>query len=322
MPSSCLWRGRTVWSARSTSSARAPRSRRANERLRASPPPISPGPSRAERADGGGGKPELTRASLELLGEVLAAGADESETAEQVVRLAAEATGASAAAVWRVEADADPFFLAGHGIDARRAGRPDLTEDARRALREPAGGPEVKGGERMLTLPLGEPPLGGAAALLRPRTARRRAARTALALRSACVGRAQAHPPGRAPDRRAQALADAHRRRQPGDRAALARAHPRDGGGARRRAHVEQARRRVPARGRTAFGGGFPGPFRSAHRARGAVARAGARPPSQPGLSLHRGHGSRPEALRPRRPSWRRAASAAPSSSRSSSMRR
>jgi serine phosphatase RsbU (regulator of sigma subunit) len=116
------------------------------------------GAVRVERANGAGGKPELTPASLELLGEVLAAGADESETAEQVARLAAEATGASSGAVWRVEADADPSFLAGHEIDARRAGKPDLVQGARRVFREPTGGPEALGGGSTLTIPLGEPP--------------------------------------------------------------------------------------------------------------------------------------------------------------------
>ena len=53
---------------------------------------------------------------LELLGEALVAGADEAETAEQVVRLATLATGAVGAALWRVEADTPPSFLARHGF--------------------------------------------------------------------------------------------------------------------------------------------------------------------------------------------------------------
>src|SRR6185295_8368190 len=53
---------------------------------------------------------------LELLGEALVAGADEAETAEQVVRLATLATGAVGGALWRVEADAPPSFLARPGF--------------------------------------------------------------------------------------------------------------------------------------------------------------------------------------------------------------
>src|SRR5256885_9006679 len=68
------------------------------------------------RGNGGG---EGRGPSLELFGEVLAAGADETETAEHIVRLAADATGASGAALWRIEADAPPTFLAAHGLGGR-----------------------------------------------------------------------------------------------------------------------------------------------------------------------------------------------------------
>src|SRR5215210_2326808 len=67
---------------------------------------------------GGDGRLQLTQASLELLGEALAAGADEGETAEQVVRLAAEATHAGAL-LWRLEAEAAPSLLSFHGLGER-----------------------------------------------------------------------------------------------------------------------------------------------------------------------------------------------------------
>ena len=63
-------------------------------------------------ADGGADRAGL---SLELAGEALASGSDELELAEHVVRLVAGATGATRVALWRIEADARPVFLAAHG---------------------------------------------------------------------------------------------------------------------------------------------------------------------------------------------------------------
>jgi serine phosphatase RsbU (regulator of sigma subunit) len=114
---------------------------------------------RAERAERAGmdGRPELTQAALELLGEVLAAGADESETAEQVVRLAAEATDAPGAALWRIEADAPPSFLASHGFAGRLPDLAAAAESVRDALGGPHGEALEMGEWRVVTLPLGEP---------------------------------------------------------------------------------------------------------------------------------------------------------------------
>ena len=116
---------------------------------------------RVERAGRGGGDhgAELTQASLELLGESLAAGTDESETADQVVRLAAEATQAGGAALWRLEADAPPVFLAAHGLGRGPADLDKAAEGVRRALAERNGEPLVSGPWRVHTLPLGEPPV-------------------------------------------------------------------------------------------------------------------------------------------------------------------
>jgi serine phosphatase RsbU (regulator of sigma subunit) len=117
---------------------------------------------RLEREPGEGAR-EADASSLEILGEALAAGADETETAEQVVRLAAEATGAAGAALWRIEADAPPTFLAAFGL-GRRTPRGEAVAQALAALQERSRGVFVRAAEgngaaRMATVPLGEPPV-------------------------------------------------------------------------------------------------------------------------------------------------------------------
>ena len=104
---------------------------------------------------------------LELLGEALVAGADEAETAEQVVRLAMLATGAAGADLWRVEADAPPSFLARHGLDGQRPGHDRAEEDVgaaladrQRALVTRRAGSGNGSRATVATLPLGEPPVG------------------------------------------------------------------------------------------------------------------------------------------------------------------
>jgi serine phosphatase RsbU (regulator of sigma subunit)/uncharacterized protein YigA (DUF484 family) len=119
---------------------------------------------RLDRETVGSGSREPGGSSLELFGDALAAGADETATAEQVVRLAAEATGAAAAALWRIESDAPPTFLASCGTSSP-ATSGEAVEQALAALQErprgvvasPAGN-----GNRQLTatLALGEPPVG------------------------------------------------------------------------------------------------------------------------------------------------------------------
>ena len=104
---------------------------------------------------------------LELLGEALVAGADEAETAEQVVRLAMLATGAVGAALWRVEADAPPSFLARHGFNGEAPDHSQGEEDVRAALADrqrafvsrPSSGGNGSGAS-VATIPLGEPPVG------------------------------------------------------------------------------------------------------------------------------------------------------------------
>jgi serine phosphatase RsbU (regulator of sigma subunit)/uncharacterized protein YigA (DUF484 family) len=104
------------------------------------------------------------RTSLQLFGEALAAGADETETAEHIVRLATEATGAAGAALWRIEPDAGPTFLADFGL-AGTGPRGEAVEEALAALEERPRGivartSEGPDGGHTATVPLGEPPVG------------------------------------------------------------------------------------------------------------------------------------------------------------------
>jgi serine phosphatase RsbU (regulator of sigma subunit) len=119
---------------------------------------------RLDRESSGNGSRAPGGSSLELFGEALAAGADETATAEQVVRLAAEATGAAAAALWRIEHDAPPTFLASCGTSSP-ATAGEAVEQALAALGErPHGVVAAPGGSgsgrRTATLALGEPPVG------------------------------------------------------------------------------------------------------------------------------------------------------------------
>jgi serine phosphatase RsbU (regulator of sigma subunit) len=121
---------------------------------------------RLEEALGGERRGNGRALPLELLGEALVAGADEAETAEQVVRLATLATGALGSALWRVEADTPPSFLARYGFNGDAPDHGEGAEDVaaaladkqravvtRRATRENGAGGTVA------TMPLGEPPV-------------------------------------------------------------------------------------------------------------------------------------------------------------------
>ena len=109
---------------------------------------------RIEKADLGERADERS-AVLELIGDALAAGADEAETAEQIVRLAVELTGATGAALWRVEADTPPSFLVEHGNGSIGPAE-SATEAVGRAARERRIALEGP----VATIPLGEPPVG------------------------------------------------------------------------------------------------------------------------------------------------------------------
>jgi serine phosphatase RsbU (regulator of sigma subunit)/uncharacterized protein YigA (DUF484 family) len=122
---------------------------------------------RLEGTGQGDGRPGREALPLELLGEALVAGADEAETAEQVVRLATLATGAAGAALWRIEADASPSFLARYGFNGDAPDHGEGEEDVQAALadrqrtlvRRRPWGSNGAGGS-IATIPLGEPPIG------------------------------------------------------------------------------------------------------------------------------------------------------------------
>ena len=100
----------------------------------------------------------LTEHALVLVGEALAAGADEAQTNAQVARLAAEAAGAEAAFLWRTS-EGDLILAAAHGTsDAAEAA---VLSAARIAL---DSGEFIQheriGGASIASVRLGEPPFG------------------------------------------------------------------------------------------------------------------------------------------------------------------
>jgi serine phosphatase RsbU (regulator of sigma subunit) len=105
-----------------------------------------------------------TEAVLTLAGDALAAGADESRTADQVTRLAVEATGARAGLLWRRPEEDRPLELVASFGDA---GAATASSAAEQALRERAA---VVVGEDGLsaTLQLGQPPVGALQLLFDP----------------------------------------------------------------------------------------------------------------------------------------------------------
>jgi serine phosphatase RsbU (regulator of sigma subunit) len=109
------------------------------------------------------GQARLTSGQLELLGESLAAGADEQEAAQQIVRVAAEAAGAAGATLWRLDGEGTPLLVASHGFGAAAPDLVEAAESVRRSLAGGKPGPVRSGSWLLYTLPLGEP----AAAALR-----------------------------------------------------------------------------------------------------------------------------------------------------------
>jgi serine phosphatase RsbU (regulator of sigma subunit) len=109
-------------------------------------------------ARGGNGRAALSDSNLELLGEALAAGADETEAAEQIVRVAAEAAGAAGGTLWRLDADGTPSLVSSHGFGAAAPDLVEAAESVRRSLASREHEPVVAGSWLLHTLPLGEPP--------------------------------------------------------------------------------------------------------------------------------------------------------------------
>ncbi len=119
----------------------------------------------ARRALGDGdGSAVATPDLLELAGDALAAGSDETRAADQVAALAAEASGARACLVWRYEPQGPVLSaLSGSALE---------TAAALEAVRRSRGGPgsvslePAGGGGALVTLQLGEPAQGALQLLL------------------------------------------------------------------------------------------------------------------------------------------------------------
>jgi serine phosphatase RsbU (regulator of sigma subunit) len=105
------------------------------------------------------GHTDLSLAQLELLGEALAAGADEAEAAEQIVRVALEAAESAGALLWRIEPESAPTFLAAEGFGGDPPDLIDLPEHVRRAVDSGDDTPSEAGPWLLHTVPLGEPPV-------------------------------------------------------------------------------------------------------------------------------------------------------------------
>jgi serine phosphatase RsbU (regulator of sigma subunit) len=101
------------------------------------------------------GSPDGATDPLEIAGDALVAAADEDRLAERIARLAAHASGAESAWLWRAKADGLEL-LAGDG-----AGRPPAPRTAVEIVADPRVHAVEDVGRRMVaTLQLGEPPLG------------------------------------------------------------------------------------------------------------------------------------------------------------------
>jgi serine phosphatase RsbU (regulator of sigma subunit) len=106
------------------------------------------------------GAARLAPDPLELAGDALAAAADETQAAEQVAVLAAEATGAQAALVWRYDGDENKLAAAaGPGAQEAETRASGCARRARTS-REPVTVERLADGGAVATLQLGEPPLG------------------------------------------------------------------------------------------------------------------------------------------------------------------
>jgi serine phosphatase RsbU (regulator of sigma subunit) len=114
----------------------------------------------ARRAYNLEGAARLAPDPLELAGDALAAAADETQAAEQVAVLAAEATGALAALLWRYEGDADELAASAGPRAAESEAKASACARRARTSREPVTVERLSGGGAVATLQLGEPPLG------------------------------------------------------------------------------------------------------------------------------------------------------------------
>ena len=116
---------------------------------------------------GSNGHVDMTLTQLELLGEALAAGADEAEAAEQIVRVAAEAAEAVGALLWRIEPESAPTFLAAEGFGGRTPDLTDFPDLVRRAVEEGEEGSTTGRLVAPVHAPAGRAAAGGAPARVR-----------------------------------------------------------------------------------------------------------------------------------------------------------
>jgi serine phosphatase RsbU (regulator of sigma subunit) len=134
--------------------------------------------SLAIRAFGGNGAGTHAldpRGALSVAGEALAAGADESRTAEQLTRIAAEATGAVAALLWRREPGRPLELIASTGLDdvsgsvsAARAAAEAAVAGHRGVVVAELEGGSADEASLAATLQLGQPQVGALQLLFAP----------------------------------------------------------------------------------------------------------------------------------------------------------
>ena len=106
------------------------------------------------------GAARLAPDPLELAGDALAAAADETQAAEQVAVLAAEATGAPAVLIWRYDGDIEELTASAGPSAAEFEAKASPCARRARTAREPVTVERLMEGGAVATLQLGEPPLG------------------------------------------------------------------------------------------------------------------------------------------------------------------
>jgi serine phosphatase RsbU (regulator of sigma subunit) len=109
-------------------------------------------------SSGGNGHAGYSASELALLGEALAAGGDEKEAAEQILRAATGAAEAAGGTLWRLDADGTPTLVSSHGFGAAAPDLVEAAESVRRSLAGSEPDPVRSGSWLLHTLPLGEPP--------------------------------------------------------------------------------------------------------------------------------------------------------------------
>ena len=198
-----------------------------------------------------------SEAVLGLAGETLAVGGDEVRTAEQVTRIATDATAALAGLLWRRGPEAELELVASVGAP----GTPEPLAAARAAADRALVGRHAVSVEYVSALPgaatlsatlqLGQPPLGALQLLFARDTEAGDVDLATLAtfgVRAAHALRASMH--AHSVELELESHACAARSRRPGDVATVARAYARDLSRARRRAARSRPPRRLPTRRR------------------------------------------------------------------------